>query len=73
MNRKERKERKEADAEPKNELSQIHGRTTGDPESPVAGEKPVSSERERSLPAVFSSADVPEARRFCLSSFPPNC
>jgi len=46
----------------------IDGRTTGDLESPVAGEKPDDSGCKHPSPPVFSLADVPSARRFCLSS-----
>jgi hypothetical protein len=42
----------------------LEGRTTGDWLSPVAGEKSVCSERERSSQSAFSPADVPLARRF---------
>jgi hypothetical protein len=34
--------------------------------SPVAGEKPATSESKLSSMSDFPPADVPEARRFCL-------
>ncbi len=37
-------------------------------ESPVAGEKPATSESELSSMSDFPPADVPRARRLCLSS-----
>jgi len=46
----------------------IDVRTTGDQESPAAGEKPATSESKLSSMSDFSPADVLEARRFCLSS-----
>ena len=45
----------------------LPGRTTGDKKSPFASEKSVCSERKRSSQSFFSPADMPLARRFCLS------
>jgi len=45
----------------------IGGRTTGDQESPVAGEKAVGSECKHPKLSAFSPAVVPLARQFCLS------
>ena len=45
----------------------LPGRTTGDRESPVAGEKSLGSGCEHPEHSAFSPADVPLARRFCLS------
>lgn len=64
-NRKERKARKEMDVErvKRSRLLTAERQAIG---SPVAGEKSVYSERERSSQPAFSPADLPGARRFCL-------
>jgi hypothetical protein len=59
--------RKEADAEPEMR-SRLLAAERQAIESPAAGEKPDDSGYKHPSSPVFSPADVPRARRFCLSS-----